>query len=450
MNKKMTVSMGMLLALGVAAAVFIGMNKPVAVQEVKTEVATTTEAVTPSVTEVKAPVSSQKDVLWGQQMGTAEEDLTTAIAVDANGYHCIAGYTAGDLIEKNKGGKDIIVMSYSADGKRQWAVQTGTESTDQANSVVFDSAGNLYVTGLTVGSFGKDSGIGQIFVQKINREGKILWTKQYGGTDRAMSNAIAIDSKGNLFIGGSMNGQMGKKAFGGSDAFISKMDKDGRVIWTSQWGADSSEEVTGLDFDPEGNIYVIGQTDGKLGEEQIGQMDIFLSKLSPDGKVLYSQQYGSTVADRATKILVDGDRNVYLTGWTNGDFVGTQVGNGDSIFLKVSNDGKILWKKQFGTDLWDGIHSIVQSKNDPDSVIVGGCQNYSDCQAFLRKYDTNGNEIWIQDLIPEFSTCGREIGIDDKGFIYQTGGTHGQLYGEKAFEGVESDVFVYKISEKVK
>jgi len=432
------------MSLSLIVAVVLWSNQLGDSPKVESQVPVTSNETTSSDT----AKSNTKNVVWGQQIGSGAEDLAVSIAVDSQGNSCVAGYTLGDVAGKNKGNKDILVSRLDASGKILWTLQTGTESEDTANYIVLNSAGEAYITGNAYGKFGSESGTGSIFIQKISRDGKLLWTKKYGTEKSATSNTIRLDTNENLYISGSTNGKMGDVTFGQSDAFLSKLDRDGNLLWTCQWGTDVADEVKGIALDQAGNIFAIGDTYGTLGGTNLGGSDIFVSQISPDGKLVFSKQFGTTANDVATKVLVDKDKNIYLTGWTDGDFVGTQIGAGDSLLMKLSSTGEMLWKKQFGTALWDGIHAIVLSKDDPKNIIVGGCQNYNQCQAFLRKFDSDGNEIWRKEQIPTFSTCGREIGIDDQGYIYQTGGTHGKLYGTKAFQGTESDVFVYKISEK--
>jgi len=406
---------------------------------------TTTVTVTTEATN-EALISSAEKVIWGQQQGTANEDLGTAIAVDASGNSCAVGFTSGAVTGDNLGSNDVLISYFDVTGENSWTIQTGTAQTDIATSVVFDKASDLYVTGTTTGNFGPEAGVGEIFIQKISKDGKIQWTKQYGGQPHATSTHITLDSEGNLFICGSTNGALQGPGKGRSDAYVMKLDASGNVLWTSQWGTELADEATGLAMDQEGNLYVIGSTEGTLGTEALGRKDVFYSQLSATGEIRNSYQYGTALDEYATKIVVDQDQNVFLAGWTNGELVAPKQGKGDSILIKADVNGTVLWQKQFGTALWDGIHGIILDKTNPTRVIVGGCSNYDNCQAFIINYDTDGNVVWNKTLIPEFSTCGREIAMDDQGNLYQTGGTHGQLYGTAAFEGPESDIFIYKIS----
>ena len=437
MNMKWRTSMGILVTLAAVTGLTAGCQ-----QTAKTPIAAET------VNATQTAVSDKAEVIWGQQQGSLYEDLTVSIAVDGKGNSYAAGYTLGDVAGVNKGDKDILVTKHDSEGKVLWTLQEGSESNDSATYIVLNAAGEIYITGNTNGSIENEQAKGRVFIQKISNDGKLLWTKQYGGEDRVTSNAIRLDAYENLYIAGSTNGKMGEKAFGNNDAYLNKLDSEGNLIWSCQWGTDGNEEIKGIDLAKNGDIYAIGDTTGNIAGTNTGITDLFVSRIDPSGKVTLSKQFGTNVADTATKVLVDNSQNIYLSGWTSGDFAAENLGSDDCVFLKLSSGGELIWKKQFGTPLWDGIHGMVLSKDDPTSVIVGGCQNYGDCQAFLRKFDTEGNEVWKKEQIPEFSTCGREIAIDDQGNIYQTGGTHGQLYGEKAFEGTESDLFVYKISEK--
>lgn len=388
------------------------------------------------------PVSSVDKIIWGQQIGTDKEDIGLTIAVDSTGKSCVAGYTLGG---NQSGGKDVLISLYDEMGKNMWTLQTGTASSDSANGIIFDNYGDVYVTGTTAGSFSEDLGVGNIFIQKISVSGKVEWTKQYGGLTQATSSQIYQDIDDNLYICGSTQGELGGTNLGQADAYLMKLDAQGNILWTSQWGTDQYDAATGFSMDDEGNFYVIGNTGGILGSEGLGKRDLFYTQLNANGDVIKSYQFGTAFDENASKIAVDEDKNVYLTGWTNGELVAPKQGNGDAVLIKVNDTGEIVWEKQFGTSLWDGIHSVIIDKTNPTHVIVGGCSNYDQCQAFIINYDAEGQVEWNLTLMPKFSTCGREIAMDDQGNLYQTGGTHGQLFNTNDFEGTESDLFVYKI-----
>lgn len=443
MNRTWRASMGILMVFAAVTGLTTGCQ-----QSARAATSAETANIAETVSTAESAVSCENKVIWGQQMGSLYEDLTVTIAVDAKGNSYAAGYTLGDVGGVNKGDKDILVTKLDSAGNVLWTLQEGSDSNDSATYIVLNAAGEIYITGNTNGSIENEQAKGRVFIQKISNDGKLLWTKQYGGEDRVTSNAIRLDDDENLYIAGTTNGKMGEQAFGNNDAYLNKLDSEGNLIWSCQWGTEGNEEIKGIDLAKNGDIYAIGDTTGNIEGTNAGITDLFVSRIDSSGKVNFNKQFGTPVADTATKVMVDTSQNIYLSGWTSGDFAAENLGSDDCVLLKLSSSGNLIWKKQFGTPLWDGIHGMVLSKEDPTSVIVGGCQNFGDCQAFLRKFDAEGNEVWKKEQIPEFSTCGREIAIDDQGIIYQTGGTHGQLYSKTAFEGTESDLFVNKISEK--
>jgi len=205
----------------------------------------------------------------------------------------------------------------------------------------------------------------------------------------------------------------------------------------------------GLAADRIGNLYVSGDTAEPQADAAAKTSDLSLSKLDPDGKVLWTRQFGAPGRpDSGRRVLVDQEMNIYLAGWTGGDVGAPQKGQGDAVIIKVSPDGEILWRRQFGTELWDGIHGIVLS-GDQKSILVGGCQHWPQCQAFLRGFDLQGNELWRKEITASHAVCGTQIAVDSEGNLYQTGGTHGALYGAYSDpSGASNDIFLAKIALK--
>jgi len=66
-------------------------------------------------------------------------------------------------------------------------------------------------------------------------------------------------------------------------------------------------------IDSSGNIIVSGSTySSAAGNLNKGSMDVFISKISTDGKVLHNKLLGTTKADRTTSLGIDSKDNIYL------------------------------------------------------------------------------------------------------------------------------------------
>ena len=123
------------------------------------------------------------------------------------------------------------------------------------------------------------------------------------------------------------------------------------IIWGKQFGTDKNEEITGVTVDSQGNIYVIGSIEGNLFGTNVGEKDIFIAKFSLDGELIWEKQLGTIEDDVPFDIAVDSDRNFYVVGATCGDLFGKLVRkwSEDAFVVKFSSKGEIIWSKQFGT-----------------------------------------------------------------------------------------------------
>jgi Beta-propeller repeat len=387
--------------------------------------------------------SQVPQLVWGRQLGTTAADFADRVAADADGNSWFAGYTSGTLGSQAFGGYDVVVGKFDPAGNRLWVTQLGTAQDEAANAITLDPQGNAYITGHTAGKLG-DAQFGGIdaFICKLNTNGTVSWIRQFGASGTNAGNAIKLDASGNIFVAGATTGRLGTNHFGGQDCFLSKFDPNGQMLWTRQWGTFLDDGANGMAFDSGGNIYVVGQTYGRLGGAPLGGGDMFLTEIDPAGNILWSQQYGTSSPDSAMCVVVDDETNIYIGGSTLGNMGAPQLGNGDSVLMKLSSTGTLIWQRQFGSAGWDGIKAVLLSPGDPKGVIVSGCANWPQCFAFVRKFDPQGNTLWENDIHPAQATCGGTIAMDNHGNLFQCGGTTASLYS--TYQGGGNDIFLVK------
>jgi hypothetical protein len=148
--------------------------------------------------------------------------------------------------------------------------------------------------------------------------------KQLGTPDDDYSYGVATDSNGNVYLTGETDGKLGDKDYDGTyypdapDAWVAKYDSSGTQLWVKQLGTPDDDYSYGVATDSNGNVYLTGETDGKLGDKEYGYYDAWVAKYSPSGKLQWTKQLGTPDYDYSDGVATDSNGNVYLTGFTKG------------------------------------------------------------------------------------------------------------------------------------
>jgi hypothetical protein len=163
---------------------------------------------------------------------------------------------------------------------------------------------------------------------------------------------------------------------------------------------------------------------------------------------LWTHQFGSSGWDRLNAVSTD-ESGVYVAGNTSAVLPGqTSSGDWDAFVRKYDPLGNEVWTAQFGSSSYDEILAISV---DSSGVFVAG---YTDgalpgqssaggSDAFVRRFDHAGNESWTHQFgtsSPLIDQC-FSIAVH-AGEVYVTGRTAGTLPGQ-TFSGW-TDAFVRK------
>jgi len=251
-----------------------------------------------------------------------------------------------------------FVGSWTAAYGADFAMYIGDQYPYQVAAVATDANGNTYVTGARIIPIpGFPNALSDVFVTKLDAGGNIVFTTTFGGKGLDQGNAIAVDSAGNIWVGGSTSSdnfplrgaiqiELGGGNPGGESGFLVKLAPDGTVVYSSYFGgAQGISSVNGVATDAGGNVYLTGTTDSPdfpttpgLPAGMVNSTGVyvtsgaFVSKLDPTGsKILYSALLAGAAVDcsggsscflmdRSTGgvgIGVDGAGEAFITGNTN-------------------------------------------------------------------------------------------------------------------------------------
>ena len=358
---------------------------------------------------------------------------------------------AGILLALSVGG-----ASAEDDG---WTRQFGTEGRDAATGVAVAGDGSLYVLGWTTLVLPDQTSMGGLrdsFVRKYSQNGNELWIRQFGSEEDDTPEGIALDDQGNLYVVGRVYAHLPDQSNEGlNDAFLRKYDSDGTEIWTRQFGTEERDSARSVVVDGGGSVYVVGETKGAFPgfTHKEAYRAAFVRKYDGDGNELWTRQFSTGGRDTATDVVAGSGEGVCIVGETNGAFPGQDnLGGEDAFVRKYNSEGNELWTRQFGTSEADEANDValdgsanvyVVGETDealPDQTYVGG---FGD--AFVRKYDGDGAELWTRQFGTEQIDLVDGVDIDDEGNLYLVGLTEGVLPGQISLGG--RDAFVIKIAD---
>jgi hypothetical protein len=248
---------------------------------------------------------------WGQGYGYQEVD---GLVVEEAAIY-ISGWTTGETTSN-----DAAILKLDLAGNLSWAQTWGTEGWDQADGQMVVTADRIYVAGRYNGSNMLLGGQGYI-ASFAKESGETLTHQTWGGP--LFTDALGLTGDDTYLYVVGLTLDQGN----GGQIFLRKYDLDLNLVWEQVWGGTGSESARSVAVDPEGNIYVAGESDSY---NRANGLDIVLLRYDPDGVLLWSQTWGGSQNEGALGIALDGN---YLYIAANTRSFGS--GQDDALLLKV-------------------------------------------------------------------------------------------------------------------
>jgi hypothetical protein len=186
-------------------------------------------------------------------------------------------------------------------------------------------------------------------------------------------------------------------------------------------GDEAEEPLEGeahLARDAAGNIYVTGTTSSVdfpttigLNRNLGGGADLFVTKFSPTGTVLYSTYLGGGCDDYGNAIAVDGAGNAYVTGQLNGG--GACFDTPGVLVAKLDPGGHLVYAARMGGRLLDSSYGTGIAVDTAGHAYVTGVANTSDFPTTAGAYRTTHciNDYWFagDGFVAKVSADGRSL-----------------------------------------
>jgi len=252
----------------------------------------------------------------------------------------------------------------------------------ELNTLGVDAGNNIILGGSFAGTQDFDPGPGTFTVTaaggdmypdmaivKLNGDGNFTWMRQVlnQGTGEQQTRVLKIDPEDNIILAGNFSSAMDFDPGAGAtvltpagheDAFLLKLDKAGNFQWARRFGAGSTDRITGLEIDGQGNVYSTGMflltvdfDPGPGTYEMTGAwITCFVSKLDKNGNFVYAKSFQSVGGSTdGNDLALDRDNNLYISGYygIDADFdpgPGVNKVTGYGLFtVKLDDNGNLAW-----------------------------------------------------------------------------------------------------------
>jgi len=316
----------------------------------------------------------------------------------------------------------------------------------------------------------------------------MIYSTFLGGSQVDDCDAIAIDRRGNIYLGchsdspnlpGSASAPYALK--GDLDAFVIKLDPNAsKVLYLAHIGGSEWEGPMGIAVDSAGFAYITGSTyspdfpttSGAFQRRFAGDNDAFVVKIDPNGSVVYATFLGGKGRDDGRRIALDHSGAAYIVGATNSPDFPTSVGalqtryggDTDAFVAKLSPSGALLYSTFLGGSSPDngfdiavnssGNAYVTGNSRSTDFPIIKPLQKSlrGDSDAFVAKLNATGSALLFSTYLggSDFE-CGYGVALGASNGIFLTGSTRSSDFptSRGAFQatyGGSWDVFVAKLA----
>jgi len=231
-----------------------------------------------------------------------------------------------------------------AAGNLEWRRFFGGTSNDRAYGVVQSNDGGFVLSGSSESNdfdISESRGSYDYWVIKITEKGDLVWQSSFGGTgiDKAWDITKTNDN-GYVIVGNTFSSDVDiSKNNGESDVWLIKIDDNGKLLWEKTYGGTQFDAAKSVILSNDGGFIMAGNSKSKDADvtANVGENDSWLLKTNASGAVIWQQTFGGTSLDYGFDAVENVDMSIVLVGETASvDFPNIQnKGKTDAVVIKV-------------------------------------------------------------------------------------------------------------------
>jgi hypothetical protein len=196
-------------------------------------------------------------------------------------------------------------------------------------------------------------GVSDAFITCLNENLQLNWAEYVGGAGADLFNSIALDTAGNVVVGGNTNSgpiafldNSGVLSPNNTDAMLMSFSPVGTLLWSQFLTGSGAESIKDIHVDLFGNVYVGGTTESAnlpvqeaFQDQLAGGIDMFISKYTSAGELNWLSFMGGSGHDWFGHMASDRFGKLMIAGFTNSAAFGaeTNYGTTDAFYARLSD-----------------------------------------------------------------------------------------------------------------
>lgn len=268
----------------------------------------------------------------------------------------------------------------------------GSNGFDYGNEVLELSDSSLMV----VGSTGISQNSSDVYLLKVDSAGNFLWSSNFGGHLQESGEDFLLAQDSTIWICGYTN----SKGSGAYDGYIAQTDINGQVLWDTAIGGSNWDFLYGIAEMADSSIVVCGET-YSLGS---GNNDVYVARLK-NKTVLWEITLGTSLSDKGKDVIVDPYGKIVIL--SDSENAGLE---NDAEITRLNPDGTVIWSEKFGQALNVEAERVLHQVDDRYVFAATEYDPGTDIpNAWYVFVDTNGNFLSERRFSPTLGMYGKEV-----------------------------------------
>ncbi|MGB8194181.1 MAG: T9SS type A sorting domain-containing protein [Chitinophagaceae bacterium] len=227
----------------------------------------------------------------------------------------------------------------------------------------------------------------------------VKWSRVYGGSGQDWANdVLALPDSGFIVVGATTSTNADLPGTGSQQSFISRFDKDGRVVWRRMFGGSPvTDELFSVKAAGNQTFFAAGIF------SQFAEA--WVVKFNLNGDTLWTKKITGNSQEYARSVIPLPDGGCIFTGNTNSSnmpgWVNPSTGssNDNILIVRLDNLGNVVWQNCYTDGVKPYFGNDIITSLDGNYVIAGyreaiGTPHPNSHDGIVLKIDVAGNKLW--------------------------------------------------------